>query len=224
VSRSAHTLNSDNNKRPTNDAKILDDVESYYSEKIAVHGATARGVDWNSPDSQRLRFVQLLKLTDHSQPFTINDYGCGYGALADYLKGEGYAFQYWGFDISPRMIAKAAELHAGMRELTFVNKKDNLNEADYTVASGIFNVKLRASSTEWESYVLRTLETINRLSKRGFAFNVLTKYSDPELRRPDLYYADPLFFFDYCKTKFSRFVSLIHDYPLYEFTILVKKQ
>jgi SAM-dependent methyltransferase len=217
-------LNSDNNKRPTNDAKILDDVECYYSEKIAVHGATARGVDWNSPDSQRLRFVQLLKLTDHSQPFTINDYGCGYGALADYLKGEGYAFQYWGFDISPRMIAKAAELHAGMRELTFVSKKDNLNEADYTVASGIFNVKLRAASTEWESYVLRTLETISRLSKRGFAFNVLTKYSDPELRRPDLYYADPLFFFDYCKTKFSRFVSLIHDYPLYEFTILVRKQ
>jgi SAM-dependent methyltransferase len=224
VSRSAHTLNSDNNKRPTNDAKILDDVESYYSEKIAVHGATARGVDWNSPDSQRLRFVQLLKLTDHSQPFTINDYGCGYGALADYLKGEGYAFQYWGFDISPPMIAKAAKLHAGMRELTFLSKKHDLNEADYTVASGIFNVKLRAPSTEWESYVLRTLETISRLSKRGFAFNVLTKYSDPELRRPDLYYADPLFFFDYCKTKFSRFVSLIHDYPLYEFTILVRKQ
>jgi SAM-dependent methyltransferase len=224
VSRSAHTLNSDNNKRPTNDAKILDDVESYYSEKIAVHGATARGVDWNSPDSQRLRFVQLLKLTDHSQPFTINDYGCGYGALADYLKGEGYAFQYWGFDISPQMIAKAAELHAGMRELTFLSKKHDLNEADYTVASGIFNVKLQVSSIEWESYVLRTLETISRLSIRGFAFNVLTKYSDPEFRRPDLYYADPSFFFDYCKTKFSRFVSLIHDYPLYEFTILVRKQ
>jgi hypothetical protein len=140
------------------------------------------------------------------------------------LKGEGYAFQYWGYDISPPMIAKAAELHAGMRELTFVSKKHDLNEADYTVASGIFNVKLRAASTEWESYVLRTLETVSRLSKRGFAFNVLTKYSDRELRRPDLYYADPLFLFDYCKTKFSRFVSLIHDYPLYEFTILVRKQ
>jgi hypothetical protein len=41
--------------------------------------------------------------------------------------------------------------------------------------------------------------------------------------RDDLYYADPLFFFDYCKTRFSRFVTLIHDYPLYEFTILVRK-
>lgn len=217
-------LNSDNDKRRMNDANILGDVESYYSEKIQVHGATALGVDWNSPDSQRLRFVQLLKLTDHSQRFTINDYGCGYGALADYLKGEGYAFQYCGFDISPRMIAKAAELHAGMQKIAFVSKEQDVSEADYTVASGIFNVKLQASSTEWESYVLRTLETISRLSKLGFAFNVLTKYSDPEFLRADLYYADPLFFFDYCKTKFSRFVSLFHDYPLYEFTILVRKQ
>jgi len=221
---SVHTLNSDNNKRRMNDAKILGDVERYYREKIEFHGATACGVDWNSPDSQRLRFVQLLKLTDHSQPFTINDYGCGYGALADYLKGEGYAFQYCGFDISPRMIAKGVELHAGMQEVAFVSKEQDVSEADYTVASGIFNVKLQASSTEWESYMLRTLEAISRLSKRGFAFNVLTKYSDPEFLRPDLYYADPLFFFDHCKTKFSRFVSLIHDYPLYEFTILVRKQ
>jgi hypothetical protein len=99
-----------------------------------------------------------------------------------------------------------------------------LQPADYTVASGIFNVKLEASSTEWERYVLRTLEKISSLSKRGFAFNVLTKYSDPEFRRPDLYYADPLLLFDYCKTKLSRFVTLLHDYPLYEFTILVRKE
>ena len=207
-----------------NDAKILGDVESYYSEKIEVYGATARGVDWNSPESQRLRFVQLLKLADRSQRFTINDYGCGYGALADYLKDEGYAFQYCGFDISPKMLAKANERHVGMQKVAFVAKEQHLSDADYTVASGIFNVKLQAASTEWESYVLRTLETINRLSKRGFAFNVLTKYSDPEFQRPDLYYADPLFLFDYCKTKFSRFVTLLHDYPLYEFTILVRKE
>jgi SAM-dependent methyltransferase len=207
-----------------NDAKILGNVEGYYTEKIEVHGATARGVDWNSSDSQRLRFVHLLKLIDRDQPFTINDYGCGYGALADYLKSEGYAFQYSGFDISPKMIAKADELHAGIQEVAFVAKEQDLSEADYTVASGIFNVKLQASSTEWERYVLRTLERINSLSRRGFAFNVLTKYSDPEFVRPDLYYADPLFLFHYCKTNFSRFASLLHDYPLYEFTILVRKQ
>jgi len=206
------------------DAKIRGEVESYYSDKIEVHGPTAQGVDWNSPDSQRLRFVQLLKLVDRNQPFTINDYGCGYGALADYLRSEGYAFQYLGFDISRKMIAKANELHAAMQGVIFVGKERDLREADYTVASGIFNVKLKAATEAWEGYMLRTLERISSLSKRGFAFNVLTKYSDAEFQRPDLYYADPLFLFDHCKTKFSRFVSLLHDYPLYEFTILVRKE
>jgi hypothetical protein len=82
---------------------------------------------------------------------------------------------------------------------------------------------LDASNDEWREYALSTLGGIARLSERGFAFNMLTKYSDAERMRADLYYADPCFFFDYCKTRFSRQVALLHDYGLYEFTILVRK-
>ena len=35
--------------------------------------------------------------------------------------------------------------------------------------------------------------------------------------------ADPAFFFDWCKRNFSRHVSLLHDYGLYEFTLLTRK-
>jgi SAM-dependent methyltransferase len=204
-------------------ARILEDVSRYYAGKLQTHGATPRGVDWNSADSQHLRFAQLLKLTDCKIPFTINDYGCGYGALADYLRDEGYAFRYCGFDISPQMTATARQLQPAS-QVTFVNEESDLRPADYTVASGIFNVRLETPAIEWERYMLDTLAAINELSLKGFAFNLLTKYSDPEFMRQDLYYADPIFLFDYCKTKFSRFVSLIHDYPLYEFTILVRKE
>jgi hypothetical protein len=62
------------------------------------------------------------------------------------------------------------------------------------------------------------------LSRKGFSFNALTKYSDVDHMRPHLYYADPCFFFDYCKTHFARNVALQHDYDLYDFTILVKKE
>ncbi|HAW53355.1 MAG TPA: SAM-dependent methyltransferase, partial [Flavobacteriales bacterium] len=48
--------------------------------------------------------------------------------------------------------------------------------------------------------------------------------SDPDRKRPDLYYGDPCFFFDYCKRNFSRNVALLHDYNLYDFTILVRKE
>jgi cyclopropane fatty-acyl-phospholipid synthase-like methyltransferase len=203
--------------------KIRDRVQQYYDEKIHVHGATARGVDWNSAESQQMRFGQLLKLVDRNHPFTINDFGCGYGALVDYLVAGGFPFRYCGFDISVPMIAKAEESHRSTKQTAFVSHEAELSQVDYTVASGVFNVKFDTPTGEWEKYFLNTLEKINSLSSIGFAFNVLTKYSDPEFMRPDLYYADPLFFFDYCKRKFSRFVALLHDYPLYEFTILVRK-
>jgi hypothetical protein len=41
--------------------------------------------------------------------------------------------------------------------------------------------------------------------------------------RDDLYYADPRVIFDHCKRSFSRWVALLHDYGLYEFTIIVRR-
>jgi SAM-dependent methyltransferase len=204
-----------------NSNDILTRVQEYYDEKLRTHGPNARGVDWKSPESQQLRFAQLAKLIDHNRPFTINDFGCGYGALIDYLETCGLQFEYSGFDISSEMIAQGRELHPGA---TFVTDRAQLCEADYTFASGIFNVKLSTSEDEWKNYMLDVLETMNALSRSGFGFNALTKYSDAEFMRPDLYYADPLFFFDHCKTKYSKFVTMLHDYPLYEFTILVRKE
>jgi hypothetical protein len=67
------------------------------------------------------------------------------------------------------------------------------------------------------------LHHFNELSRKGFASNFLTGYSDAEKMRADLYYADPLSLFDYCKRNFSKNVALLHDYRLYDFTILVRK-
>jgi hypothetical protein len=61
------------------------------------------------------------------------------------------------------------------------------------------------------------------LGKRGFAFNMLTSYSDADRMRSDLHYGDPCRFFDYCKRTYSKQVALLHDYGLYEFTVLVRK-
>jgi SAM-dependent methyltransferase len=204
--------------------RVLDAVRRYYSEKIVEHGPTAKGVDWNDQASQELRFDQLLKLCDIARPFSINDYGCGYGALAGYLGQQGYAFRYTGFDISNEMVAQAQDLLRGAENCRFVGSESALEQADYTVASGIFNVCLEAADEAWERHVLETLGRLDALSSRGFAFNMLTSYSDPDRMRPDLYYADPRAIFDHCKRTFSRWVALLHDYGLYEFTILVRKE
>lgn len=199
-------------------------VERYYSGKLAEHGPTPRGVDWNDEASQMLRFDQLLKVCDLDSAFTINDYGCGYGALARQLEALGCVFQYTGFDISQTMLEEARRLGGGADRVRFVDRDGELEPADYTVASGIFNVKLEAGGDEWERYVFTTLGRLDELAERGFSFNMLTSYSDADRMRPDLHYANPGSIFDYCKRNFSRWVALLHDYGLYEFTILVRKE
>ena len=69
----------------------------------------------------------------------------------------------------------------------------------------------------------RTLNELDRTSRLGFAFNCLTSYSDADKKRDYLYYADPCKLFDLCKRRYSKQVALLHDYGLYEFTILVRK-
>lgn len=200
----------------------LEQVRAYYAGRLASHGTTPRGVDWSSLESQELRFAQLLRLCDATRPFRLGDYGCGYGALLDYLEARGLKCSYAGYDLGAEMVAAARARHSRQPSYVFATEESVLKGADYIVASGLFNVKLGAEPQPWQAYVLATLERFAALAIRGFAFNVLTSYSDPERMRPDLYYADPCFFFDHCKRRYSRNVALLHDYGLYEFTLLVR--
>jgi SAM-dependent methyltransferase len=206
--------------------KLLQDIEKYYSSKIKEHGISAKGVDWKDEASQQIRFKQLLKVIDEKQNFSINDLGCGYGSLLFYMMEQQFQnFQYCGYDLSDEMILKAKEARFPVQHVDFI-KIDNskeLRNADYTLASGIFNVKMNYNEPEWISYIYTTINDMNEKSRQGFSFNILTKYSDKEYMKENLYYADPLLFFDYCKRNFSRNVALLHDYELYEFTIIVRK-
>lgn len=206
-----------------NTNQIIKDATRYYEEKFKEYGSTPQGVDWNSKESQDLRFKQLLKVLDNKvRYFAILDYGCGYGSLYEYIRNSYIDFSFFGFDSSKVMIEQARKLHAGPMT-KWIYSFDNLKKVDFVVASGIFNVKLNYSDEEWLQYVLETLKHFNDLSTKGFSFNILTKYSDKEHIKDYLYYADPFILFDYCKKTYSKYVALLHDYPLYEFTIIVKK-
>ncbi|WP_197048030.1 class I SAM-dependent methyltransferase [Mycobacterium paragordonae] len=204
-------------------ATILKDVALYYASKLEQHGTTARGVDWNGDVGQTLRFDQLLRIVDVARRFSINDLGCGYGALLDYLDACGFEVDYTGIDIAPEMVNAGAGRFEGRLNANFTCGSDLIEEADYSVASGIFNVRLRSGDAEWQEYIQETLESLHVASRRGFSFNCLTSYSDAAKMRDDLYYADPCALFDLCKRRYSKNVALLHDYGLYEFTILVRK-
>jgi len=203
-------------------ARIVAGVGEYYTGKLREHGPSPRGVDWNGEESQRLRFEQLLKACPGDGGFSLLDYGCGYGALLSHLEASAGGVEYIGFDISEAMVRSAREQHGEGPRHRFTADRERLEPADFVVASGIFNVSLGFAHDDWRRYIAETLDAMRALSRRGFAFNMLTSYSDADRMRPDLYYAEPAEYFDLCKRTFSRNVALLHDYDLYEFTVLVR--
>ncbi len=200
---------------------IHNDISNYYTEKITTHGATPKGVDWNGEEGQVIRFEQISKVIA-SDDFSVNDLGCGYGKYLSFLGMHYENYKYKGYDLSQEMIKFAKSEYPG-GDFSIIDTPDQIYVADYTVASGIFSVRMNFTESDWLSYVSKTLDAMSEKSLKGFSFNMLTKYSDKEFMRDDLYYADPMFFFDYCKKKYSRNVAVLHDYGLYEFTIIVKK-
>ena len=204
--------------------KILDNVNQYFDDKLKTHGTDAKGVDWNSNQAREIRFDQLVKIVDPDSSFSMLDYGAGYGAFYDYLIQKDYKVRlYYGYDILESMIEEGRKQHGEDTNIIFTTDLADCPQVDYVSACGVFNMKLNADYDQWTNYVIKCLHEIDQLALRGFSVNFLTKYSDVDRMRDDLYYADPGYLFDYCKQNFSRNVALLHDYEVYDFTLLVRK-
>jgi SAM-dependent methyltransferase len=195
-------------------------VASYYTRKVRRHGATPAGVDWGSATAQELRFALLLGICDFAAPFSLNDVGCGYGALLTYLarRHAGAAIDYLGCDLSAAMIRRAAPLAKGSAQARFVQAGAAPRRADYAVASGVFNVVPDNAAGCWEAVVASTLAEIHASVRRGFAVNFLAPAPD----RPGLYRTSPEPWAAYCRRSLGGSVEVRAGYGLNEFTLLVR--
>ena len=203
--------------------QLTTDIEKYYTQKIKSYGKTAKGVDWNGHESQTKRFQKLYeKVFGNHRISSIGDLGCGYGALAEFVQStDPTPRKYYGYDISHEMISRCAQ-HPS-RIFKHIVDSSQVDHLDYYILSGVFNVKLNCDKEKWEQYIFETLKNIDHYSSQGFAFNMLTSYSDSEKMRDNLYYASPEKVFQFCMKNFSNQVCLSHDYGLYEFTVYVSK-
>ena len=206
--------------------KTQKELNEYFTEKLETFGPTPQGIDCNGAPAQLARFAELVRVIKTSKPFTVTDYGCGYGAMFDFLNAQGWQFEYYGVDIIEKMVFAGRDVHKDFPNAHFTTDEKELPVTDYLVAQGIFNIKMETPYDEWLEFIIETLPRMDALCSKGFSFNMLTKYSDEDrmAERSDLFYGDPLFFFDFCKRNFSRNVALLHDYDLYDFTIIVRKQ
>lgn len=205
---------------------LLAEVGHYYTRKIGIYGATPLGVDWSCEPTQQMRFVQLLKLCKFDSPITLNDVGCGYGALLTLLskRFRGKSIDYLGIDLSPNMIANAEKLWGKRRATKFAVASVSPRIADYSVASGIFNVKLTQPDGLWVQFVETTLMMMHATSHRGFAVNFLAPLPGGVPGIQELYRPPSGLWASYCKKKFGSDVEVLNGYGMREYTLLVRSR
>lgn len=204
------------------DTIIINSVDDYYSGIAQRYGPTPRGVDWTSVATQYLRFVQLLKLCDFDAPFSLNDFGCGYGALLEFLtlRHPDANVAYRGIDVSKIIINAARNRWAARPQTTFEHSSRCTTMADYSIASGVCNVRLGHPLPAWEAYVASILANLRATSRRGFAVNFMLP-RDGQLMENELYRTDPDRWIAYC-TELGCIVEIVGDYGMREFTLLMR--
>jgi SAM-dependent methyltransferase len=200
---------------------LLTPLIGVFDRRLAEWGATARGVYWRSEDGQKLRFDIMARVFEGDEgPFTVNDLGCGYGAFFDYLAprlGHRLA-RFVGIDISPAMIQEAQTRVRDPRAV-FVRGLAAAEDADYSFASGTFNMCLESKPAEWLLYVEASLAHLFAHSRKALAFNMLAGTGKA---REGLYYADPAHFVVFCQGLGAK-VQMATGYPLEEWTIFARR-
>lgn len=211
---------------PRNRSRLLAPIAKAFGRRLAECGPTPKGVYWSTHDGQALRFEVLLGIIAPADAaagqVTINDFGCGYGALFDRLEDDPCLIdgRYTGYDISPAMIAQA---HARIndRRADFVQSASATRKADYSLVSGTYNMSMTAPAHEWRDFVFDSLRDLWKQTGKGLAFNMLAGSGAD--RPGGLYYANAGEYFDFCTAALSRNVELVQGYGLDEWTLFVRR-
>jgi SAM-dependent methyltransferase len=204
-------------------AAVHSRIERYYSAKIERWGPTPMGVDWSCEPTQQLRFVQLLRLCEFASDFSLDDWGCGYGALLGFIakRHPEATVDYLGIDLSPAMIDHAKKLSRHRLSAQFAVGERSPRVADYAVASGIFNVRIDEPLALWEDFTRMTLRDMARSTRVGFAVNFLAPLEGMEGKR-ELYRPAPARWADFCERDLGTKVTLLDRYGMREFTLLAR--
>ncbi len=203
-------------------------MAAYYEDLLDKHGDSYLTLDWNSEESQKLRYAVLMYLfyiTQRRKDISILDVGCGLGHFYKFLKDEGFIsrdrIEYCGYDISEKLIKIARKRHPEARFLVKDILKDEVKPFDYVFCSGVFNIILTDEAThlKFVNDMIRRMFDIVRI---GLAVNFLSVTGLNRSEASQYYFFKPEEIVYWVRALTNNF-TLRHDYHPGDFTVYILK-
>ena len=205
--------------------KIILNTSKFYNKTLLRHGSNSKGLGWSSKKLQYLRFKELVRFFNIKNS-SIHDVGCGNGEMYIFLKNKGIK-KYFGSDISEIMIDKSKKRFEKVKNVQF--KKLNIYKDlkkipkyDFTVASGIFNIKNNFSNKLWSEYYYDSIFKMFIKSKKGLSFNILN--FDCEYKNPKNFYPKLEKTLSFIRKDMTKKILINNTYDLWEYTIFLYKK
>jgi SAM-dependent methyltransferase len=203
------------------------DIIQHYENCLKIHGDTYLGVDWPNQEDVFKRFdimLDMIMFKKEDFPLSLLDFGCGAAHLYQYiLETKLENILYEGLDLSKEFINLCREKYKNINFycIDILNNEVKLKQYDYIILNGVFTEKRGLTFDEMYDYFQKVIFEINTITKKGFAFNVMSKNVDWE--RDDLFHLPLDLVSRFLCKKISRNFIIRNDYGLYEYTIYVYK-
>lgn len=200
----------------------------HYEDCLAQHGDTHKGVDWPDADDAARRYrvmLDLVRNTGTGAQQTLLDFGCGASHLYQYmLDHDVQGLHYAGLDASQAFVDLSRSKYPRNTYtcLDVLTEPERLATYDYVVMNGVFTEKRELSFDAMYEYLRRVLAIVFARTRRGMAFNVMSKQVDWE--RGDLFHMPIGELTDFLAKSLSRHYIVRNDYGLYEYTVYVYKE
>jgi hypothetical protein len=213
------------------DHKKYLEIVSHYESCLEKYGDTHLGVDWPKKEDVDTRYRVMLEVVkaDTSGRITLLDFGCGASHLYEHIcqrklhyKGHGqYSIDYSGLDLSPKFVhlSRAKFPSNTYYCLDILEDHTELPEFDYIVMNGVFTEKRGLSFDEMFDYFEATVTRLFTKTRRGIAFNVMSKHVEWE--REDLFHVPFDVLASFLVRDISRKFAFRQDYGLFEYTTYV---
>ena len=202
----------------------LDKLSQHYDALGKQHGYSHDATQQSSIETQEKRLNVLLDMAIDITNAKVLDFGCGTGHLLTLLKQRGFEGDYIGYDISNELLNLAAHHHhEGRFECKDIFEQPIEERFDWVFISGVFNNDIEHN----QRFMQKVLSTLFAHVNIGLVFNALSRYVDYQSK--GLYYFDPSWVFDYCKSNLTTHVQLNHSYEVkpgvvpFEFSIRLDK-
>ncbi|OGB89399.1 hypothetical protein A2625_07920 [candidate division WOR-1 bacterium RIFCSPHIGHO2_01_FULL_53_15] len=207
---------------------------AYFEGLLAQHGTNYLALDWNSTDSQRLRFKVLKELFIYGKKasgISLLDVGCGLGDLYGFFKADGLLsrnkINYSGYDISPKLIEAARKRYTDAKfEVKDIIEERHVPKFDYIICSGVFNIRT-TDRLDHLNFVKEMMFRMYDLASFGVGINFLSEGGLPAARAEDVESGRYFFFNPEEILNYSRFVAtryiIRHDYHPGDFTLYLLK-